>query len=73
MGLSEFLVRKLEVVPSGSNNVPEAVGVLASVAVGDSKGSLVSNELTSVRVGVVFGGTAYQFPWENLNHHSSHQ
>ena len=29
MGLTEFLVRKLEVVPSGSNNVPEAVGVLA--------------------------------------------
>ena len=57
MGLTEFLVRKLEVVPSGSNNVPEAVGVLASVAVGESKGSLVSDELTSVRVGVVFGGT----------------
>ena len=30
--LTEFLVRKLAVVPSGSSNVPEAVGVLASGA-----------------------------------------
>ena len=65
-GLTEFLVRKLEVVPSGSNNVPEAVGVLASVAVGDSKGSLVSDELTSVRVGVVFGGTGISVPLGEL-------
>ena len=32
IGLTEFLVRKLADVPSGSSTVPEAVGVLASGA-----------------------------------------
>ena len=58
MDLTEVLARKLAVVPSGSITVPEAVGVLALEARdGDSNGSLVTDELTSVRVGVVFGGT----------------
>ena len=58
MNSVEFVWRKLAVTPLGRSIVPEVLGVPASKTWGgDSKGSLVSDESTSARVGVDFGGT----------------